>query len=229
MVFRYSDVQILFHDDRGVKPEIKKDIEGPEILKCEVQEAIRKMKKNKACGPDGITAEMIQALDDFGVDKLTTVLNEIYNSGDIPEDLTKSIFITLPKKPGAIECELHRTISLMSHVTKIIMRILMQRARNKIQPEFGKEQFGFIKDSGTRNATFTLRRISERAIEIEKDLYLCFLDYAKAFDKVRHDDLLDMLQDVNLDGKDLRLLRNLYWNQSAGVRIDNDVQKIQQY
>ena len=80
---------------------------------------------------------------------LTDFLNAIYDSGEIPSDLSKSIFIALPKKPGATECESHRTISLMSHITKILLKILMSRMRNKITPE---EQCGFVKDKGTRNA-----------------------------------------------------------------------------
>ena len=100
------------------------------------------MKRNKAAGPDDIVTEMIVALKDFGIEKLTEVLNEVYDSGEIQEDLSKSISIALPNKPGAIECELHRTISLMSHVIKILLRILMMRARSRIRPEIAKEQFG---------------------------------------------------------------------------------------
>ena len=73
-----------------------------------------------------------------------------------------------------------------------------------------------MKDTGTRNAIFTLRMICERSIEMQKDLYLCFFDYTKAFDRVNHEQLLDMLQNLDLEGKDLRFLRNLYWEQQAG-------------
>ena len=62
----------------------------------------------------------------------------------------------------------------------------------------------------------------ERAIEVQKDLYLCFIDYSKAFDKVRHSDLFDILLRLNCDGKDLRVIRNLYWEQEAAIRVDND-------
>ena len=147
----------------------------------------------------------------------------MYNSGNIPEDLSKSIFIALPKKPGATECELHRTISLMSVVLKVILRILMQRMRNKIRPEIDKTQCGFMKDTGTRNAIFILRNICERAIEVNKDLYLCFIDFTKAFDRVRHTKLLNMLQNLDLDGKDIRMVRNLYWDQSAAIRYQNEL------
>ena len=121
----------LFADDRGNKPEIWKSMEGPEILTSEVRAALQKLKKNKAAGPDDIVTEMIVALEDFGIEKLTEILNEVYDSGEIPEDLSKSIFIALPKKPGAIDCEMHRTISLMSHVIKILLRILIDESKKE--------------------------------------------------------------------------------------------------
>ena len=75
---------------------------------------------------------MIEALEDYGVEKLTEIINKIYDDGKFPEDLSKSIFITLPKKHSAVDCEQHHTISLMSHVTKIILRVLLLRLRSRI-------------------------------------------------------------------------------------------------
>src|SRR5437899_6207226 len=80
-----------------------------------------------------------------------------------------------------------------------------------------------MNDTGTRNAIFILRNICERSIEVNIDLYLCFIDFTKAFDRVRHTKLLNMLQDLDLDGKDIRLVRNLYWNQSAAIRYHNEL------
>src|SRR5437870_9883717 len=76
-----------------------------------------------------------------------------------------------------------------------------------------------MNDTGTRNAIFILRNICERTIGVNKNLYLCFIDFTKAFDKVRHNKLLNMLQDLDLDGKDIRLVRNLYWDQSAAILL----------
>ena len=220
---RWSEyIEELFDDNRASKPNIKKNIEGPPIMKGEVRLAIKSMKTNKATGPDGISIEMIQCLDELGVDVMTKLINKIYDTGEIPEDLTKSIFIALPKKPGATECELHRTISLMSHITKVLLKILMMRMKNKITPEIAKEQYGFMPDKGTRNAIFILRMIIERSIEVKHDLYLCFLDYTKAFDKVEHDNLFQILEKLDIDGKDLQIIRNLYWDQKAAIRINND-------
>ncbi|CAF1635495.1 unnamed protein product, partial [Adineta ricciae] len=180
------------------------------------------MKTNKATGPDGISIEMIHCLDELGVKVMTKLINKIYDTGEIPEDLTKSIFIALPKKPGATECELHRTISLMSHTTKVLLKILMMRMKNKITPEIAKAQYGFMPDKGTRNTIFILRMIIERSIEVKHDLYLCFLDYTKAFDKVKHDNRFQILEKLDIDGKDLGIIRNIYWDQKAAIRINND-------
>ena len=220
---RWSEyVEDLYSDNRGAKPEIKKNIEGPCILKEEVQRALKKMKSGKATGPDNIPVEIITVLEDLGIDMTTKLLNAIYDSGTIPEDLCKSVFIALPKTPGATECELHRTISLMSHFTKILLRVLMLRVRKSLRPEISTKQFGFVRDKGTRNAIFTLSMLMERCIEVQKDLYLCFIDYSKAFDKVKHEKLFEMLETLDIDGKDLRVIRNLYWDQTAAVKIEGE-------
>jgi len=139
--------------------------------------------------------------------------------------MCQAVFIAIPKKRNAIECELHRTISLLSHVTKIILRVLMMRARRKIRDQIADEQYGFMKDKGRRNAIFNLRILGERAIEMQKDLYVCFIDYQKAFDNVKHETLFELLERIDLDGKDRRLLQNLYWKQSAAIRIDGKLSK----
>jgi len=77
-------------------------------------------------------------------------------------------------------------------------------------------------DKGTRNAIFILRMLSERAIEMQKDIYVCFIDYEKAFDNVRHAQLFQDLGEIGLDTKDLRLLSELYWKQSAAIRIEGN-------
>ena len=62
-------------------------------------------------------------------------------------------------------------------------------------------------DRGTRNAIFTVNMLLERSIEVQKDIYLCFIDYSKAFDKMRNDDLFAIMMGLNIDAKDLRILR----------------------
>src|SRR5438132_5417257 len=102
------------------------------------------------------------------------------------------------------------------------LQLMVKVCCDKIRPEIDKTQCGFMNDTGTRNAIFILRNICERTIEVNKNLYLCFIDFTKAFDRVRHTKLLNMLQDLDLDGKDIRLVRNLYWDQSAAIRYQNE-------
>ena len=99
----------------------------------------------------------------------------------------------------------------------------MLRARNKIRSEISEEQYGFMQDKGTRNAIYILRILAERAIEMQRDVYLCFIDFTKAFDRVKHKDLMQILMELDIDGKDLRLIRNLYCDQKAAIRIGDEI------
>ena len=96
--------------------------DGPPILRNEVENALRKMKNGKAAGSDEITAEMLKALGDFGINKLTKLFNDIYDTGFLPDEMLASTYITLPKKPKATECGDYRTLSLMSHITKLLLK-----------------------------------------------------------------------------------------------------------
>ncbi|GFS16228.1 LINE-1 reverse transcriptase [Elysia marginata] len=98
----------------------------------------------------------------------------------------------------------------------------MTQIRSKIRPEIAEPQFGFVPDKGTRNAIFTLSMLMERAAEVQHDDYLCFTDYSKALEKVKHSELFGILDQLNINGKDLRILRNLYWEQVAAIHIDGE-------
>ena len=146
-------------------------------------------------------------------------LSFLYLNSNRPQ---KSAYIAIPEKIGTVECDQHRTISLMSHFTKVMRQALMNTMRNKIIPEISVTQFGLMTDKGTRNAIFSLKTPMEWAIEVQKDLYLCFIDYSKAFDKIEHSGLFGVLLRLKCDGKDLRVIRNLSWELEATIRIDDD-------
>ena len=81
-------------------------------------------------------------------------------------------------------------------MAKIILRVIIERMRSKIRPEISEEQYDFVKNSGTINSIFALNRVIENTIEIGKDIYLCFIDYEKAFDKVGHVELMRILKNI---------------------------------
>ena len=135
--------------------------------------------------------------------------------------MIETVMITIPKVAGTRNCEQHTTISIINHMAKIILRVIIERMRSKIRPEISEEQFGFVKNSGTINTIFALNRLIENALEIGKDIYLCFIDYGKAFDKVRHVELMRILKNIGIDGKDLRLIEALYRKQRVAVRTED--------
>ena len=210
----YSD-----QDRSHIKPDVPNCTSGPEILTEEVESAIKKLRLGKAAGRDSICAELLKHMGETGLKELTFLCNLIYDTGYIPKELNQSIFITLPKKPGATDCSNFRTISIMSQVTKIFLAIIQNRIKQKVDEELAEDQFGFRKGKGTREAVSCVRNLLERAIEMQNIVYLCFIDYRKAFDRIKHDQLVQDLKEINIDGKDLRVIINLYWNQVAAVRV----------
>ena len=124
----------------------------------------------------------------------------------------KSVFITIPKIDGTLECKKHRTISIISQITKIMLRVFMNRIIGRMRGEIAWEQYGFMPGKGTANAIFVMRNLMERMIEKQKDVYMCFIDYEKAFDRVRHGELMKILEEVGLDAREKGVISNLYWN-----------------
>ena len=99
----------------------------------------------------------------------------------------------------------------------------MNRIRERTLSEISEVLYGFMPDRGTRNAIFVLRRLVEIMIEKQKDVYVCFIDCSKAFDTVKHEPLIELLQSLDIDPQDVKLLANLYWNQQAAVKHNGEI------
>ena len=188
-----------------------------------MERAIKNTQLGKAPGDDGITTEMLKALEEFGIEKLTDLYNEIYSSGIFPEELLMSVYITLPKQARATDCSNFRTISLMPHTLKIFLKVIQARIGTKIDEEVGPTQFGFRPGSGTREGVFCYNILAQKHLEVDKDMYTCFIDYSKAFDRVHHSQLIQCLEKIGIDGKDIRVIANLYWHQKAAIRVQDQL------
>ena len=99
-----------------------------------------------------------------------------------PQDWKRSVFIPIPKKGNAKECTNYPTIALISHPSKAMLKILQSRLQQYMNPELPDVQAGFRKGRGTRDQIANIRWIIEKAREFQKNIYFCFIDYAKAFD-----------------------------------------------
>ena len=164
-------IATLFDDIISDNFEINNNEEGPPIIRSEIEAAMKKM-KGKTTGNDGIAIEMLNALEEYSAEIITEIAKEIYENGETPPQLCKSTFITIPKIPGTLDCNKHRLISIMNQTTKIILRVVLNRIRNKILPEIGNEQFGFRKEKGTRNAIFILRMLMESHGSQQRTIHL---------------------------------------------------------
>ena len=133
-------------------------------------------------------------------------------------DWKRSVFIPIPKKGNAKECSNYHTIALISHASKVMLKILQARLQQYVNHELPDVQVGFRKGKGTRDQIANICWIIEKARQFQKNIYFCFIDYAKAFDCVDHNTLWKILKEMGIPDHLTCFLRNLYAGQEATVR-----------
>uniref|UniRef100_A0A4W2HLX5 RNA-directed DNA polymerase n=1 Tax=Bos indicus x Bos taurus TaxID=30522 RepID=A0A4W2HLX5_BOBOX len=190
----------------------------PDVLECEVKWALESITTNKASGGDGIPVELFQILKDDAVKVLHSICQQIWKTQPWPQDWKRSVFVPIPKKGNAKECSNYRTIALISHASKVMLKILQARLQQYVNHELPDVQAGFRKGRGTRDQIANICWIMEKAREFQKNIYFCFIDYAKAFDCVDHNKLWTILKEMGIPDHLTCLLRNVYAGQEATVR-----------
>ena len=136
------------------------------------------MLPNKANGSDRIPVELLQILKDDSVKVLPSICQQIWKTQQWPQDWKRSVFIPVPKKGNTKECSNYRTIALISHVSTVMLKILQARLQQYMNCELPDVQAGFRKGRGTRDQIANNHRIIEKAKEVQKSIYFCFIDYA---------------------------------------------------
>ena len=128
-------------------------------------------------------------LKDDAVKVLHSKCQQIGKTQQWPQDWKRSVFIPIPRKGNAKECSNYCTIALISHTSKVMLKILQARLQQYVNHELPDVQAGFIRGSRTRDQIASIRWIMEKARDFQKTIYFCFIDYAKAFDCVDHNKL----------------------------------------
>ena len=131
----------------------------PDILECEVKWALGSITMNKASGGDGIPFELFQVLKDDAVKVLHSKCQQIWKIQQWPQDWKKSIFIPIPKKRNAKECSNYHTIALISHASKVMLKILQATLQWYVNRELPDVQTAFRKSRGTRDQIANIRWI----------------------------------------------------------------------
>ena len=144
---------------------------------------------SKASGDDGIPVELFQILKDGAVEVLHSTCQQIWKTQQWPQDWKKPVFIPIPKKDNAKECSHYCTIALISHASKVMLKILQASLQQYMNCKFPDVQAGFRKGRGTRDQIANIRWIIEKAREFQKNIYFCFIDYIEAFVNVDHNKL----------------------------------------
>ena len=148
----------------------------PDILECEVKWALESITSNKASGGDGIPVEQFQILKDNALKVLHSICQQIWKTQQWPWHWKRSVFITIPKKGNAKECSNYHRITLISHTSKVMLKILQARLQQYMNWELPNVQAGFRKGRGTRDQMANIRWIIGKAREFQKNIYFCFID-----------------------------------------------------
>ena len=127
-----------------------------------------------------------------------------------PQDWKRSVFIPIPKKGNVKECSNCHTIALISHASKVMLKILQARLQQYMNHELPDVQAGFRTGRETRDQTANIRWIIDKGRKFQKKICFCFIDYAKAFDCVDHNKLWKILKEMGIPDYLTCLLRNLY-------------------
>ena len=182
----------------------------PDILECEVKWALGSVTMNKASGGDGIPVELFQILKGDAVKVLHSICHQIWKTQQWPQDWKRSVFVPIPKKGNAKEGSNYHTIALISHASKVMLNILQVRIQQYVNHELPDVQAGFRKG---RDQITIIRWIIEKAREFQKNIYFCFIGYARAFVWITTN--WKILKEMGIPEHLTCLLWNLYAGQEA--------------
>jgi hypothetical protein len=194
--------------------------EEPAPLRSEIEKALLGLNNGKSPGSDDIPAELWKASGEEGVDLLWRLCTKIWKTGEWPDDWCRAVFVPLPKKGNLKDCSNYRTISLISHASKIMLRIIINRIKIKLEEEISITQAGFREGRGTRDQIVNLRNVIEKCKDHKQPLYMCFIDYSKAFDCVSHNEMWEVLHRMGFPKHIIDLMSQLYSHQESAVRTN---------
>ena len=193
------------------------------ILREEVEAAVKSLKKGKSPGVDNIPSELVQAGGEDMITVLLKICNKIWQTGDWPTPWTQSLVITLPKKGNLQQCQNYRTISLICHPSKVMLKILLNRLKPQAELIIAEEQAGFRAGRSTTEQIFNLRLICEKYLQHQQDLYHVFVDFKKAFDRVWHAALWATMRFYNINANLIRVIEQLYNKATSAVYYNGSI------
>ena len=204
-----------------VPPPVNND--SYSILREEVQDAVKSLKKGKSTGVDNIPSELVQAGGEAMIDMLIIICNKIWQTREWPTPWTQSLIIALPKKGNLQLCQNYRTISLISHPSKVMLRILLNRLKPQAE-EITKEDGQASEQEGAQlSKIFNFRILCEKYVQHQQSLYHVFVNIKKAFDRVWHAALWATMRLYNINDNLIRTIECLYNKATSALYHDNNI------
>jgi len=198
--------------------------EIPTLGEDEVEAAIHRLKQRKAPGLDNITAEEIQAgMEGTGIKIMHRLCQTVWEKEELPAEWKRSIVIPIHKKKDKLDCANYRGISLLCHSSKIFSSIILQRIKKRTEEILSEAQAGFRANRSTIDQIFALRQMAEKYEEFGKELYVCYIDFRKAFDSVWRKGLWKVMRHYGYPEKIVRILENAYKDTFSAVRVDGEL------
>ena len=219
--------ELYNHKAKG-DPEVLKhppvtNIDSHLILREEVEAAVKSPKPGKSAGVDNIPAELLQVGGETMNDVLLNICNKIWQTGDWPTPWTQSLVITLPKEGNLLQCQNYRTINLISHASKVMLKILLNRLTPQAETIIVEEQAGFRPGRSTTEQIFSLRILCERYLQHQQELFHVFVDFKKAFDRVWHAALWSTMKLYNINANLIKVIESLYSKATSAVYYNGSV------
>ena len=205
--------------DNSMLKDIDNSLNKP-ITITEVEQMVKRLKSGKASGLDMLSAELLKNLNDNFFRTFVALFKKIFKNGEFPEEWAIGIIVVIFKGGEKENLDNYRGITLLSIFGKLFTGILLHRLNNVVSDYeiIGQNQIAYRKGYQTSDHIFTLRAIIENTFANKGTLYLCFVDFKKAFDSINHKELLDKLVSFGINGDYLRIISSLYSKVKSCVR-----------
>ena len=195
------------------------EIETGPVTEAETRAAVQQLKNGKAGGVDGMTSELMKADLETTVAVLHELFLRVWESERVPNDWRCGLIIRLPKKGNLMECGNWRGITLLPVAAKVLGKVINTRIRDAVDTMLRQEQAGFRRGRRTTEQIFILRNIIEQVIEWNANLYVCFVDFEKAFDSIDRGILWGIMGEYGIPLKLITMVKAMY-DQSKCAVVD---------